>query len=298
MSKNICRIGVGNFNLTRTFSFSQCRQDSTESTESDVLHELKNNNNSDDEELDTDLETDRLLGHQRSDDTGFYDEKTWLNNKHNRNSSLLSKLSPKLSLPQQQQPQQQVANGQSNTTMINTTTNKPPPLLGNSLLRQGLGSLITSPVPDRSPKLSTTNLMDISESISSPEHSDKDNNSNSNVIKSPQDPGSEESPGSTASNTENEKKKKTKSKEVLIEGVLFRAKYLGSTQLVCEGQPTKSTRMMQAEEAVSRIKVNIVVSIATKSNSSFTLSLMNLLFLYTRHTIIIPQSLIQALVRR
>jgi len=42
---------------------------------------------------------------------------------------------------------------------------------------------------------------------------------------------------------------------VLIEGVLFRAKYLGSTQLVCEGQPTKSTRMMQAEEAVSRIKV-------------------------------------------
>lgn len=43
---------------------------------------------------------------------------------------------------------------------------------------------------------------------------------------------------------------------MLIEGVLFRARYLGSTQLVCEGQPTKSTRMLQAEEAVSRIKVN------------------------------------------
>lgn len=43
---------------------------------------------------------------------------------------------------------------------------------------------------------------------------------------------------------------------MLIEGVLFRAKYLGSTQLVCEGQPTKTTRMMQAEEAVSRIKVS------------------------------------------
>lgn len=42
---------------------------------------------------------------------------------------------------------------------------------------------------------------------------------------------------------------------VLIEGVLFRARYLGSTQLVCEGQPTKATRMIQAEEAVSRIKV-------------------------------------------
>ncbi|XP_076338705.1 protein lin-10-like [Tachypleus tridentatus] len=56
-------------------------------------------------------------------------------------------------------------------------------------------------------------------------------------------------------------KKKGSSKEVLIhepavliEGVLFRARYLGSTQLVCEGQPTKATRMMQAEEAVSRIK--------------------------------------------
>lgn len=43
-------------------------------------------------------------------------------------------------------------------------------------------------------------------------------------------------------------------REVLIEGVLFRARYLGSTQLTCEGQPTKATRMIQAEEAVSRIK--------------------------------------------
>jgi len=60
---------------------------------------------------------------------------------------------------------------------------------------------------------------------------------------------------------ESSKRKSSKSNEgpvtdpkVLIEGVLFRAKYLGSTQLVCEGQPTKATRMMQAEEAVSRIK--------------------------------------------
>jgi hypothetical protein len=47
---------------------------------------------------------------------------------------------------------------------------------------------------------------------------------------------------------------------VLIEGVLFRANYLGSTQIVCEGQPTKYTRMMQAEEAVSRIKVKPITS--------------------------------------
>ena len=42
---------------------------------------------------------------------------------------------------------------------------------------------------------------------------------------------------------------------VLIEGVLFRAQYLGSTQLVSEGQPSKATRLMQAQEAINRIKV-------------------------------------------
>ena len=56
---------------------------------------------------------------------------------------------------------------------------------------------------------------------------------------------------------------------VLIEGVLFRANYLGSTQIVCEGQPTKYTRMMQAEEAVSRIKVctnqSLLISIVLDS---------------------------------
>ncbi|XP_015787334.1 uncharacterized protein LOC107364492 isoform X1 [Tetranychus urticae] len=49
-------------------------------------------------------------------------------------------------------------------------------------------------------------------------------------------------------------RKKNSPRETLIEGVLFRARYLGSTQLICNGQPTKATRMMQAEEAVSRIK--------------------------------------------
>ncbi|CAJ0565366.1 unnamed protein product, partial [Mesorhabditis spiculigera] len=42
---------------------------------------------------------------------------------------------------------------------------------------------------------------------------------------------------------------------VLIEGVLFRARYLGSTQLVCEGRSTKTARMAQAQEAVARVKV-------------------------------------------
>lgn len=47
---------------------------------------------------------------------------------------------------------------------------------------------------------------------------------------------------------------------VLIEGVLFRARYLGSTQLICEGRPTKTSRMMQAQEAVARVKVVIFVA--------------------------------------
>ncbi|XP_053405877.1 uncharacterized protein LOC123566423 isoform X2 [Mercenaria mercenaria] len=49
-------------------------------------------------------------------------------------------------------------------------------------------------------------------------------------------------------------KRKSRAKEVLIEGVLFRARYLGSTQLISEGQPSKAMRMMQAQEAVGRIK--------------------------------------------
>lgn len=48
---------------------------------------------------------------------------------------------------------------------------------------------------------------------------------------------------------------------VLIEGVLFRARYLGSTQLLCEGRPNKATRMMQAQEAVTRIKVRVFDSV-------------------------------------
>ena len=49
----------------------------------------------------------------------------------------------------------------------------------------------------------------------------------------------------------------------LIKGVVFRASYLGSTQLStgqyqqhAHGQSSKAIRMMQAQEAVGRIKVN------------------------------------------
>lgn len=41
---------------------------------------------------------------------------------------------------------------------------------------------------------------------------------------------------------------------VLIEGVLFRARYLGSTQMMCETRGSKTARMGQAQEAVARVK--------------------------------------------
>ncbi|XP_075050543.1 amyloid-beta A4 precursor protein-binding family A member 3-like [Mixophyes fleayi] len=42
--------------------------------------------------------------------------------------------------------------------------------------------------------------------------------------------------------------------EDLLDGVVFGAKYLGSTQLQCERHQMPSTRMQQAQEAVDRVK--------------------------------------------
>lgn len=75
----------------------------------------------DEEDLDTDLETDRLLGHQRLDD-GFYDDKMWNDRKHR---PLLSstKISPKL-----------------NQTL--------PKSNSSSMLRHGLNTLLPNSTPD------------------------------------------------------------------------------------------------------------------------------------------------------
>lgn len=43
--------------------------------------------------------------------------------------------------------------------------------------------------------------------------------------------------------------------EDLIDGIIFAANYLGSTQLLSDRNPSKSVRMMQAQEAVDRVKV-------------------------------------------
>lgn len=43
--------------------------------------------------------------------------------------------------------------------------------------------------------------------------------------------------------------------EDLIDGIIFAANYLGCTQVLSDKNPSKSVRMSQAHEAVSRIKV-------------------------------------------
>ncbi|TNM90193.1 hypothetical protein fugu_004427 [Takifugu bimaculatus] len=51
--------------------------------------------------------------------------------------------------------------------------------------------------------------------------------------------------------------------EDLIDGIIFAANYLGSTQLLSDKTPSKNIRMMQAQEAVSRIK-SVVLGESTK----------------------------------
>lgn len=85
----------------------------------------KNSDDEDEEEIDTDLETDRLLGHQMLDD-GFYDDKGWngVSKQHRPllSSNLTSKISPKVN-----QQQQNLSIAKSNSS---------------SILRHGLNTLL------------------------------------------------------------------------------------------------------------------------------------------------------------
>ncbi|XP_006167298.1 amyloid-beta A4 precursor protein-binding family A member 2 [Tupaia chinensis] len=56
--------------------------------------------------------------------------------------------------------------------------------------------------------------------------------------------------------------------EDLVDGIIFAANYLGSTQLLSERNPSKNIRMMQAQEAVSRVKrMQKAAKIKKKANS-------------------------------
>lgn len=45
--------------------------------------------------------------------------------------------------------------------------------------------------------------------------------------------------------------------EDLIDGIIFAASFLGSTQLLSERTPSKSARMQQAQEAMTRVRVSM-----------------------------------------
>ncbi|XP_011298363.1 uncharacterized protein [Fopius arisanus] len=191
----------------------------------------------DEEEADTDLETDRLLGQQRTDDQGFYDDKGW---RKPKTRTMLPSMNTKIVTPKQTPPK-----ALSVAPLEALTPPEPLPSTSSSMSPPPIVTVIQSPSNER------------------------DTTSPTKITTSPQKTPVKNSPSPTQSLKESsgkvkkdkDGKKKSRNKEgllddpsVLIEGVLFRARYLGSTQLVCEGQPTKSTRMCQAEEAVSRIK--------------------------------------------
>ncbi|XP_043800913.1 uncharacterized protein LOC122719288 isoform X6 [Apis laboriosa] len=193
----------------------------------------------DEEEADTDLETDRLLGQQRTDDQGFYDDKGW---RKPKTRTMLPPMSGKLSTPKQTPPKS------LSVVPVESSLIPSEPLASTSTCVSTSASASISPPPIVSVIQSTPSDCDVitsTQSATSPQKTTAKN--------SPSSPQSLKE-SSNKVKKEKEEKKKSRNKEVLIEGVLFRARYLGSTQLVCEGEPTKSTRMCQAEEAVSRIK--------------------------------------------
>ncbi|XP_034650375.1 uncharacterized protein LOC117889922 isoform X5 [Drosophila subobscura] len=176
------------------------------------------------EEPDTDLETDRLLGQQRHEEQDFFSD---LSQEPDSNANEGTEIA---------------SNGHLNGGCIDNNNPKPQ-TYSSATIRQGIGTSLTPNSPDICQIVGTADI-----TISGSPEKLQFTKSPTGSIKSLKD------------SANSDKKAKSRNKEgllepkVLIEGVLFRAKYLGSTQLVCEGQPTKSTRMMQAEEAVSRIK--------------------------------------------
>ncbi|XP_033241514.1 uncharacterized protein X11L isoform X5 [Drosophila pseudoobscura] len=181
------------------------------------------------EEPDTDLETDRLLGQQRHEEQDFFSDQIFAqprapDSNANEGTEIAS------------------SNGHLNGGCIDNNNPKPQ-TYSTATIRQGIGTSLTPNSPDICQIVGTADI-----TISGSPEKLQFTKSPTGSIKSLKD------------SANSDKKAKSRNKEgllepkVLIEGVLFRAKYLGSTQLVCEGQPTKSTRMMQAEEAVSRIK--------------------------------------------
>ncbi|XP_063395628.1 uncharacterized protein LOC134680427 [Cydia fagiglandana] len=272
----------------------------------------------DEDEADTDLETDRLLGQQRTDDQGFFDDKFLIL------TMIDDEKEPCLESGQCASDRKEVySDNETNNNVVKSVAEKEPCLVSKDMDQCETECKENCEVVYRESEINNTNnnelAKDTSELLENKQSNgqlenieccDKDLEEKCNVNGEISDSNSDEiivSKNDTESNEEiiqdttncrtkkgwrkpksrtvmpagsvsggarspphddqdethhngkdKDGKKKSKNKEdmrsVLIEGVLFRARYLGSTQLACEGQPTKATRMLQAEEAVSRIK--------------------------------------------
>lgn len=66
--------------------------------------------------------------------------------------------------------------------------------------------------------------------------------------------------------------------EDLLEGIIFGSKYLGSTQLQTDRNPSTNARMAQAQEAVDRIKVKYIMCHSTSTDYTKYFSVSDVLF--------------------
>jgi hypothetical protein len=206
------------------------------SAETGLLSKHKNFSGDEDDEddLDTDLETDRLLGHQRLDD-GFYEDKIWGDRKHR-----YTKLSPKVST----QPNSKISSSamirHGLTSLLPTTsaaTTTPSdycattPIITSPTLQQSQsiknspslnsGNMINlihpSTTPDRrSENPSPKKLEDLQEDLEKPPEPEPMCNENPDVCNI--EPDIIDSPGGSSSNKSKkdsigDKKKKNKNKE-------------------------------------------------------------------------------------
>ncbi|XP_018399435.1 PREDICTED: uncharacterized protein LOC108777126 [Cyphomyrmex costatus] len=228
----------------------------------------------DEEEADTDLETDRLLGQQRTDDQGFYDDKGW---RKPKTRTMLPSMNAKVATPKQTPPKSlsvaPIETLAPSEPIPSTSASISPPLVVSVIQSSSSNEceVATPAQPTSSPQKTP-----VKNSPSSPQSLKESNNKIQtrsiigyyiimSSIRLPLCSSKHLAAFGTLFHDTRELKNPKwyvsvplsdllDDPSVLIEGVLFRARYLGSTQLVCEGQPTKSTRMCQAEEAVSRIK--------------------------------------------
>jgi hypothetical protein len=151
------------------------------------------NLSADEDDPDTDLETDRLLGHQRLDDKGFYDDKQWTLDRQptKSRSSLLASTITKVS--PQVQKNKPIGNlnsssfrqgitsllGAGSTAPSNKSAMSPPrdgSVISPTSVRSPTNSMLNlPPVDHQSVKYSPANqqLIDMGGGMSSPEHSEQ-----------------------------------------------------------------------------------------------------------------------------